>query len=50
MAIFTLSSLAAGLASSGGVLIASRAVQGVGAALLMPTTQAIRRSGLLLKT
>ena len=41
LAVFTLSSLAAGLAASGGVLIASRAVQGVGAALLMPTTLAI---------
>ena len=41
MAVFTLSSLAAGLAGSGGVLIASRAVQGVGAVLLMPTTLAI---------
>src|SRR3984957_8715932 len=41
MAVFTLSSLAAGLAGSGEVLIASRAVQGVGAALLMPTTLAI---------
>ena len=41
MAVFTLSSLAAGLAGSGAVLIASRAVQGVGAALLMPTTLAI---------
>ncbi len=41
MAAFTLSSLAAGLAGSGSVLIASRAVQGVGAALLMPTTLAI---------
>ena len=41
MAVFTLSSLAAGLAGSGGVLIASRAIQGVGAALLMPTTLAI---------
>jgi EmrB/QacA subfamily drug resistance transporter len=41
MAIFTLSSLAAGLAGSGDVLITSRAVQGVGAALLMPTTLAI---------
>ncbi len=41
MAVFTLSSLAAGLATSGGVLIASRAVQGVGAALLMPTTLAV---------
>src|SRR6202012_1827727 len=41
MALFTLSSLAAGLAGSGDVLIAARAVQGVGAALLMPTTLAI---------
>src|ERR1035438_10093937 len=41
MAVFSLSSLAAGLAGSGDVLIASRAVQGVGAALLMPTTLAI---------
>lgn len=41
MAVFTLSSLAAGLAGSGDLLIASRAVQGVGAALLMPTTLAI---------
>jgi len=41
LALFTVSSLAAGLASSGSVLIASRAVQGVGAALLMPTTLAI---------
>jgi EmrB/QacA subfamily drug resistance transporter len=41
LAVFTLSSLTAGLAGSGGVLIASRAVQGVGAALLMPATLAI---------
>jgi hypothetical protein len=41
LAVFTLSSLAAGLAGSGGVLIASRAIQGVGAALLMPPTLAI---------
>ena len=41
MALFTLSSLAAGLAGSGDMLIATRAVQGVGAALLMPTTLAI---------
>src|SRR5246500_2065990 len=37
MTIFTLSSLA----GSGGVLIGSRAIQGIGAALLMPATLAI---------
>ncbi len=41
LVVFTASSLAAGLATSGGMLIASRAVQGVGAALLMPATLAI---------
>jgi EmrB/QacA subfamily drug resistance transporter len=41
LVIFTLSSLAAGLADSGGTLIAARAVQGLGGALLMPTTLAI---------
>jgi len=41
MAVFTLSSLAAGLSGSGDVLIASRAIQGIGAALLMPATLAI---------
>jgi EmrB/QacA subfamily drug resistance transporter len=41
LGIFTLSSLAAGLAGSGGVLIASRGIQGIGAALLMPATLAI---------
>jgi EmrB/QacA subfamily drug resistance transporter len=41
LGLFTLSSLAAGLAGNGTELIASRAVQGVGAALLMPTTLAI---------
>jgi EmrB/QacA subfamily drug resistance transporter len=41
LGVFTFSSLAAGLAGSGGVLIASRAIQGVGAALLMPATLAI---------
>jgi EmrB/QacA subfamily drug resistance transporter len=40
-AIFTLSSLAAGLAGSGGILISARLVQGLGAALLVPTTLAI---------
>ncbi|WP_226900439.1 MFS transporter [Nonomuraea phyllanthi] len=37
LTVFTLASLAAGLAGSGGALIAARAVQGVGAALLTPT-------------
>jgi EmrB/QacA subfamily drug resistance transporter len=41
LTIFTLSSLAAGLAGSGALLIGSRAVQGIGAALLMPTALAI---------
>jgi len=41
LGVFTLSSLAAGLAANGGVLIVSRAVQGIGAALLMPATLAI---------
>ena len=41
LAAFTLSSLAAGLAGSGGELIAARAVQGLGAALLTPATLAI---------
>jgi len=41
LTVFTLSSLVAGLAGSGGMLIGARAVQGFGAALLMPTTLAI---------
>jgi EmrB/QacA subfamily drug resistance transporter len=41
LTVFTLSSLAAGLATSGGMLIAFRATQGLGAALLVPTTLAI---------
>jgi EmrB/QacA subfamily drug resistance transporter len=41
LAIFTGSSLAAGLATSAGELITARAVQGLGAALLTPTTLAI---------
>ncbi len=41
LAIFTLSSLAAGLAGSGGVLIVARAVQGLGAALVLPASLAI---------
>ena len=41
LAIFTASSLACGLATSGDVLIAARAVQGVGAALMNPATLSI---------
>jgi EmrB/QacA subfamily drug resistance transporter len=41
LVIFTLSSLAAGLAGSGGFLIGARAVQGLGGALLMPAALAI---------
>ncbi|MGZ4507931.1 MAG: MFS transporter [Blastococcus sp.] len=39
--VFTGASLAAGLAGSVGVLVAARAVQGLGAALVTPTTLAI---------
>jgi EmrB/QacA subfamily drug resistance transporter len=41
VAVFTLASAACGLALSPGMLIAFRAVQGLGAALLMPQTLAI---------
>ncbi|HWG13995.1 MAG TPA: MFS transporter [Streptosporangiaceae bacterium] len=41
LVIFTASSLASGLAGDAAVLIASRAVQGLGAALMVPTTLAI---------
>src|SRR5919108_5176287 len=41
LAIFTLSSLFCGLATSGDWLIAARAVQGIGAALMMPSTLSI---------
>src|SRR5450755_46282 len=41
LSVFTLGSLAAGLAGSGGVLIGARLVQGLGAALVVPTTLAI---------
>jgi EmrB/QacA subfamily drug resistance transporter len=41
LVVFTLSSLGAGLAGSGGVLITARLAQGLGAALLVPTTLAI---------
>jgi EmrB/QacA subfamily drug resistance transporter len=41
LAVFTLASLAAGLAGSGSVLIGARVVQGLGAALVVPSTLAI---------
>jgi EmrB/QacA subfamily drug resistance transporter len=41
LSVFTLASLFAGLATSGGALIGARVVQGLGAALLVPTTLAI---------
>jgi EmrB/QacA subfamily drug resistance transporter len=41
LVVFTLSSLFCGLSSSGTELIAARAVQGVGAALMMPATLSI---------
>jgi EmrB/QacA subfamily drug resistance transporter len=41
LAVFTLASLGCGLSSSGGELIMFRALQGVGAALLMPGTLSI---------
>src|SRR6266513_5984021 len=39
--LFTLSSLACGLATSAGVLIAARAVQGLGAAIISPAALSI---------
>jgi EmrB/QacA subfamily drug resistance transporter len=41
LTVFTLASLGAGLAGSGGVLIGMRLLQGLGAALVVPTTLAI---------
>jgi EmrB/QacA subfamily drug resistance transporter len=41
MVLFALASLAAGLAPSAGVLVAARAVQGIGAALLSPAALAL---------
>ena len=41
LVVFTLSSLACGLASSGGELVAARSVQGFGAAIMLPATLSI---------
>jgi EmrB/QacA subfamily drug resistance transporter len=41
LVVFTASSLACGLAGSGGALISARAVQGLGAALMLPATLSI---------
>jgi EmrB/QacA subfamily drug resistance transporter len=41
LSVFTLASLVAGLAGSGGVLIGARLAQGLGAALVVPTTLAV---------
>src|SRR6266851_4908640 len=41
LSVFTLASLGAGMAGSGGALIGFRLVQGLGAALMVPTTLAI---------
>ena len=41
LSVFTLASLGAGLAGSGSVLIGARLAQGLGAALMVPTTLAI---------
>jgi EmrB/QacA subfamily drug resistance transporter len=41
LTVFTLASLGAGLAGSGAVLIGARALQGLGAAMLVPTTLAL---------
>ncbi|GAA3417469.1 MFS transporter [Streptosporangium vulgare] len=44
LVVFTAASFAAGMATDGGVLIATRAVQGVGAAFLTPTALALLTS------
>ncbi|MFB9387874.1 MFS transporter [Streptomyces coeruleoprunus] len=41
LAVFTIASLVSGLADSGGVLIAARAAQGVGAAIMSPAAMAL---------
>ena len=45
LAVFTLASLAAGLAPSGVLLLAARGLQGAGAALIMPASLAIIHAG-----
>lgn len=45
LALFTLSSLAGGLAQNGGTLILARAVQGLGAAILAPATLSLLTTG-----
>src|SRR5215475_5326452 len=41
LSVFTVASVEAGLATSGGMLIGARLVQGLGAAILVPTTLAV---------
>jgi DHA2 family methylenomycin A resistance protein-like MFS transporter len=45
IAIFTVTSVACGLAPSAGVLIAARAAQGAGAAIMLPASMALVREG-----
>ena len=45
IAIFTVTSVACGLAPSAGVLIVARATQGAGAAIMLPASMALVREG-----